>query len=106
MGLQSLRTHRGLETGHDQSGSDSLTGDIPDCDPPGATAQGKQIVIITANAVGWFVEGFAAQPRYRWNFLRNESLLHVSRDLQIILKKHRVRLRLFEELQKGFDMIS
>src|SRR3974377_434102 len=106
MGLQGLRTHRGVEAGHDQGSSDSLPGDVPNCDPPCATAQGKEIVIIAANAMGRLVESLATQAWYRRNFLWNESLLHVSRDLQVVMEEHRIHLRLFEELQKGFDVIA
>src|SRR5215469_1760260 len=106
MGLRGLRTYRGLEAGHDQGGSDSLAGDIANCDPPCATAQRKEIIIIAANAMGRLIESFAAQAGYRRNFLWNESSLHISGDLQVLMKKYRIHLCLFQELEEGFDVIT
>src|SRR5215831_4142198 len=106
MGLQGLCTHRRPKAGHDQGSSDSLPGDISNSDSPCATAQGKEIVIIAANAVGRLVESFAAQAGYRRNFLWNESSLHISGDFQVLMKKYRIHLRLFQKLQKGFDVIA
>jgi len=56
--------------------------------------------------MGRLVETLAAQAGYRRDFLWNESSLHISGDLQVLMKKYRIHLRFFQEPQEGFDVIA
>src|SRR5271155_5391867 len=59
MRMQGLEFKRGLETGHNQSATNSFSWDAANGNPPPTPLQRKQVVKVPADASGRLVEGFA-----------------------------------------------
>src|SRR5258705_12780094 len=65
VGVHGLGPKGCLEESHEQSGTDSLAGHIPNRDTPSVRLQGKKIVIVATDALGRLIEGLAGQSGNR-----------------------------------------
>jgi len=79
--VQRLCYRGGLKTGHEQGGANPFSGHVADSDTPTSAREGKEVVIVTADATRWLVEGFRGEVRNREGLRREKGLLDILRTL-------------------------